>query len=82
MEIFNLGTGEGITVLEAVKCFEETNNLKLNYKVGPRREGDIVAIYASNKKAKTVLGWTPEHTLSDIMKTAWNWQKKMESLAK
>lgn len=81
IEVFNLGTGQGITVLEAVKCFEETNNLKLNYKIGPRREGDIVAIYASNEKAKTVLGWKPKYTLSDIMKTAWNWQKKMQSLA-
>jgi UDP-glucose 4-epimerase len=82
VEVFNLGTGQGITVLEAVKCFEESNHLKLNYKTGPRREGDIVAIYAGNEKAKTVLGWIPKHTLSDIMKTAWNWQKKMQSLAK
>lgn len=82
IEIFNLGTGQGITVLEAVKCFEDSNNLKLNYKVGPRREGDIVAIYASNEKAKTVLGWRPKYALSDIMKTAWNWQMKMKSLVK
>ncbi len=82
IEVFNLGTGQGITVSEAVKCFEETTQIKLNYKTGPRREGDIVAIYASNDKAKNVLGWIPTHTLSDIMKTAWSWQKKMNSLAK
>lgn len=82
IEVFNLGTGQGITVLEAVKCFEESNAIKLNYRTGPRREGDIVAIYASNDKAKRVLGWTPQHTLSDIMKTAWYWQKKMQSLTK
>ncbi|MBP7807793.1 MAG: UDP-glucose 4-epimerase GalE [Bacteroidia bacterium] len=82
VEVFNLGTGQGITVLEAVKCFEESNGLKLNYKVGSRREGDIVAIYASNEKAKNYLGWTPKHSLSDIMKTAWNWQKKMRLLTK
>lgn len=82
IEIFNLGTGQGITVFEAIKCFEESNELKLNYKTGARREGDIVAIYASNEKAKNYLGWTPKHTLSDIMKTAWNWQKKMVSLSK
>ncbi len=82
IEVFNLGTGAGITVLEAVKCFEDTNSLKLNYKTGLRREGDIVAIYASNEKAKNYLGWIPKHTLSDIMKTAWNWQKKMQSLTK
>jgi len=82
IEIFNLGTGQGITVMEAVKCFEETNQLKLDYKTGPRREGDIVAIYASNERAKNVLGWTPKKNLSDIMRTAWNWQQKMKSLAK
>lgn len=82
IEIFNLGTGQGITVLEAVKCFEETNDLKLNYKLGKRREGDIVAIYAGNEKAKNYLGWTPKHTLADIMRTAWNWQKKMQLLMK
>ncbi len=82
IEIFNLGTGEGITVLEAVRSFEEANNIKLNYKTGPRREGDIVAIYASNEKAKNILGWTPKHTVSDIMKTAWNWQQKMRSIVK
>lgn len=82
IEIFNLGTGQGITVMEAVKCFEESNGLKLNYKVGPRREGDIVAIYSSNDKAKNFLGWQPKHTLSDIMRTAWNWQQKMQSPAK
>lgn len=81
VEIFNLGTGEGITVLEAVKCFEETNKVKLNFTIGPRREGDIIAIYASNKKAKEELSWTPKHNLSDIMKTAWNWQNKLNSLS-
>ena len=77
IEVFNLGTGQGITVLEAVKCFEESNGLKLKYSVGPRREGDIVAIYASNEKAKNRLGWTPKHTLSDIMRTAWKWQQQL-----
>ncbi len=82
IEVFNLGTGQGITVLEAVRSFEEANNLKLNYKTGPRRQGDIVAIYASNEKAKNNLGWTPKHTVSDIMRTAWNWQQKLRSIIK
>jgi UDP-glucose 4-epimerase len=82
MEVFNLGTGNGITVLEAIKCFEETNNIKLNYKIGARREGDIVAIYSSNEKAKTQLNWQPKHTLADIMKTAWAWQQKLAAMPK
>jgi UDP-glucose 4-epimerase len=77
VEVFNLGTGQGITVMEAVKCFEKANDLKLNYSIGPRREGDIVAIYASNEKATTELNWEPQYGLEDIMRTAWNWQKRM-----
>lgn len=80
IEIFNLGTGEGITVMEAINCFEKVNGLKLNYSVGPRREGDIAAIYASNKKAKEALKWNPGYGLDDIMRTAWNWQKKMSGI--
>ena len=77
IEIFNLGTGDGITVLEAVKCFEQANGLKLNYKIGPRREGDIVAIYASNEKARKQLNWKPKYSLTDIMRTAWQWEQRM-----
>jgi UDP-glucose 4-epimerase len=79
IEIFNLGTGQGITVMEAVKCFEEVNGLKLNYTIGPRREGDIVAIYASNQKAREELKWEPKYDLKDIMRTAWSWQKQLSS---
>lgn len=77
IEIFNLGTGEGITVMEAIKCFENVNDLKLNYRTGPRREGDIVSIYSSNEKAKKELNWQPKHGLSDIMQTAWKWQQQL-----
>ncbi len=77
IDIYNLGTGEGITVLEAINAFEKANNIKLNWCFGPRREGDIVSIYASNEKAKNILGWNPKYTLNDIMRTAWNWQKKL-----
>jgi UDP-glucose 4-epimerase len=77
-EIFNLGTGEGITVLEAIRAFEEVNQVKLNYLIGPRRAGDVVAIYANKEKAEKLLGWKPKFTLKDIMSTAWKWEKQLQ----
>lgn len=74
-EIFNLGIGEGATVLEAVKAFEKVADMKLNYRVGPRRAGDVVAIYSNYKKAAELLGWEPQFDIEDIMRTAWKWEK-------
>lgn len=74
-EIFNLGTGNGNSVMEVINTFEEVTGLKLNYKIGPRREGDVVSIYSDTKKANDVLGWKAERDLKDMMKTSWNWQK-------
>ena len=76
-EIFNLGTGNGVTVLEAIKTFEKVSGQKLNYEIGPRRAGDIVAIYANNDKAKSLLGWNPKYTLDDMMDTAWKWEQRL-----
>ncbi|MCL6524331.1 MAG: UDP-glucose 4-epimerase GalE [Thermoflavifilum sp.] len=76
-EIFNLGTGRGVSVLEAIQAFEKVNGVKLNYIIGPRRPGDVVAIYADNKKAKEKLGWQPKYTLDDMMRTAWQWELNM-----
>lgn len=73
-EIFNLGTGDGFTVLEVIKAFEKTSGVKLNYSTGPRREGDVVAIYANNNKAKNELGWIPEKNLDEMMDSAWKWE--------
>ena len=75
-ELFNLGTGDGVTVLEAVQAFEKTTHKKFNYRIGPRRPGDVVAVYANNDKAKKFLGWTPERNIEDIMRTAWAWEQK------
>ncbi|MBP9136275.1 MAG: UDP-glucose 4-epimerase GalE [Chitinophagales bacterium] len=75
--IFNLGTGNGVTVLEVKKAFEKTSGLKLNYEIGPRRAGDIEAIYANNKKAKKELGWTINYSLEDMMDSAWKWEQKL-----
>jgi len=76
-EVFNLGTGNGVTVLEAIKAFEKVSGVKLNYEIGPRRPGDVVAIYANNDKARNVLGWDPKLTLDDMMSSAWKWEQKL-----
>jgi UDP-glucose 4-epimerase len=76
-EIFNLGTGDGYTVLEVIRAFEKTSGVKLNYSLGPRREGDVVAIFANNNKAKTELGWIPSYNLDEMMASAWNWELKL-----
>jgi len=76
-EIFNLGTGNGITVLEAIQAFEKVAGIKLNYEIGPRRSGDIVAIYANNDYAVQKLGWTCQYDLDEMMRTAWEWEKSI-----
>ncbi|MBI4945003.1 MAG: UDP-glucose 4-epimerase GalE [Bacteroidetes bacterium] len=73
-EIINLGTGNGITVLEAIKAFEKVSEKKLNYKIAPRRSGDVEAIYSDSSKAKKILGWTPKYNIEKMMETAWKWQ--------
>lgn len=78
IEVFNLGTGDGFTVLEVIKSFESVSGVKLNYELGPRRPGDVVAIYANNNKAKSLLGWQPVYTLSEMMDTAWKWELKLK----
>ena len=75
-EVFNLGIGTGVTVLEAVRAFESVNQTKLNYLIGPRRAGDVVSDYADNTKANTLLGWQPTRNIEDIMRSAWLWEQK------
>jgi UDP-glucose 4-epimerase len=77
-EVFNLGTGNGITVLEAIRMFEEVSGLSLNYSMGPRRSGDVMAIYANNQKAIDQLGWKIQYDLREMMRTAWNWELKVK----
>ncbi len=76
-EVFNLGTGNGITVLEAIKAFEKVAGVSLNYKIGPRRAGDIVAIYANNDFAVKKLSWEIKYSLEDMMRTAWAWEQSL-----
>lgn len=77
-EVFNLGTGNGVTVLEAIKAFEKVSEEKLNYIIGPRRQGDVVAVYADNKSAREQLGWNIKYSLEDMMSTAWKWELKLK----
>ena len=77
-EVFNLGTGNGVTVLEAIKAFEKVSGVKLNYSLGERRPGDVIAIYANNDKAKNELGWQTKYSLDDMMRTAWDWEQHLE----
>ena len=76
--IFNLGSGNGYSVLEVIAEFERTSGTKLNYRKGPRRSGDVIAIYANNDKARQVLGWEPKYSLGDMMLSAWNWELKLK----
>jgi UDP-glucose 4-epimerase len=73
---FNVGTGIGVSVLDAIKAFEKTNNLSINYSIGPRRNGDIEQIYANGSFVKNKLGWEAKETLEQAMKSAWEWEKQ------
>ena len=78
-DIFNLGTGNGVTVLEAIAAFEKASGLTLKYNAAPRRPGDVMAIYANNEKAVTELGWQIQYDMDAMMKTAWNWEQKIRN---
>ncbi len=79
-EVFNLGTGEGVSVLELVKKFIQVTGVKLNYEIGPRRSGDIEKVFANPDKAKKLLGWQTNKTLEEALKDAWRWQEKLATL--
>ena len=72
---FNVGTGIGVSVLDAIKAFEKTNNLSINYSIGPRRDGDIEQIYANGSLVQVKLGWDAKESLEQAMKSAWDWEK-------
>lgn len=76
-EIFNLGTGQGNSVLEVVQTFMSVTGTDLNYKIGERRPGDVEQVYANVDKSKSVLNWETEFNLEDALLHAWEWQKKL-----
>ncbi len=73
-EVFNIGTGRGNSVLEVINAFESASGKKLNYKITDRRAGDVISAYADTNKSKTVLGWKPEFSLEQSLKSAWDWE--------
>ncbi len=74
---FNIGTGQGLTVLEVIKAFEETTQIQLNYQIGLRRKGDIEKVWADSSKANAELGWEAKFDLHQMMRDAWKWQGQL-----
>lgn len=78
VDVFNIGTGRGSSVLEVIQTFERVNNIKVPYEIGPRRSGDIGTCYASAEKAQKELGWEAELSLEDALRDTWTWQQNLE----
>ena len=76
-EVFNIGTGKGRSVMEIIDAFESSTGQKLNYKIVPRRSGDIEQVWADTSKANKILGWKSEISLEETVKSAWEWEKKV-----
>lgn len=77
VEVFNVGTGKGVSTLEVVEGFEKATGVKVNWSYAPRREGDIEKVWGNVDKANNVLGWKAETPLDDVLASAWRWQKKL-----
>ncbi len=77
VEIFNIGTGEGVSTLQIIKRFEAVTGVKLNWEFAPRREGDIEKVWGNVDKANTILGWKADANLDDVLLSAWRWQQKL-----
>lgn len=77
VEVFNVGTGKGVSTLEVVEGFEKATGVKVNWSYAPRREGDIEKVWGNVDKANNVLGWKAETPLEDVLASAWRWQKKL-----
>lgn len=80
VEVFNIGTGRGVSTLEVVEGFERATGVKVNWEYAPRREGDIEKVWADPAKANTVLGWKAETSLDDTLRSAWKWQLRLKEM--
>jgi len=78
-EVFNLGTGKGSSVMEVIQSFERVSGKRLNYRIAPRRPGDVVQAYADTRKANEILGWKAQSSLDDAMSSAWKWEQKIRA---
>ena len=74
-DVFNLGSESGVSVFELINTFERVNGVKVKYKLGIRRPGDVVQIYSDSTKAKQTLGWTPKYNIEDMVSSSWKWYK-------
>ncbi len=79
-EVFNVGTGNPVSVLELITTFEKVNDLKLPYKITDRRPGDVTAVWAETSLANNELGWQAKRSLSDTLKSAWEWEKNVRNI--
>ncbi len=79
VEVFNIGTGNGLSTLQIVEGFEKATGVKLNWRYAPRREGDIEKVWANPHKANTVLGWKASVDIEDTLRSAWKWQQKLRA---
>lgn len=77
-DVINIGTGNGFSVMEIIDSFEQTNHIKLNYKIGSKRAGDVEQVWANNDKAKHLLNWNATHDLKSMVQSAWLWQQSLE----
>lgn len=75
--VFNLGYDSGVSVIELIKKFEEVNGVKVNYKIGSRRSGDVIEIYSDSSKAKNILGWNTLYNIDDMVSSAWKWSQNI-----
>lgn len=80
--VFNLGSGNGVSVLEVIKAFEDVSRQKLNWSFGARRPGDAVAVYANRDKATRELGWEPQYDLMEMMRSQWEWEKYLSAVGR
>lgn len=79
--VYNLGTGNGVSVLEAIHSFEKVSGKKLNYTIGENRPGDVVAIYSDTTLSEKELGWKTKYNLDEMMESAWKWEQNMRAKA-
>ncbi len=79
LEVFNLGTGNGFSVLDVINSFEDVTNSKLNYEIVGRRPGDVPQLFAATELAKEKLGWTAQKNLDEMISSSWNWELKFRA---